>query len=104
MSRLIGFSGLKKLAQRIEPKKWNLIFKPEQGIFEIYSATSPDDKKVVVSWMGFVGLEDAKDVSKFIAAADPQTVIKMAERIEIQASEIVRLKSTIAALKAGSEK
>lgn len=103
MSRLLGFSGLKKLAQRIEPKKWNLIFKPEQGVFEIYSATSPEDKKVVVSWMGFCGLEDAKNVSQLIAAADRETVIKMAERIEIQASEIVRLEHMIATLKAGRE-
>lgn len=103
MSRLLGFSGLKKLAQRIEPKKWNLIFKPEQGIFEIYSATSPEDKKVVVSWMGFCGLDNAKDVSQFIASADPETVIKMAERIEIQASEIVRLRSHIAMLEKGGK-
>lgn len=81
---------LRAAAEKATPGKWKAFIHTASGTRSVHT---PRDKRCdnVIKWSGFDGQKNAEANAKFIAAANPATVISLLDELEAAEKRIAQL-------------
>ena len=92
---------LRKLAKALSGKEWVAFVHKASGTYAVGSL-GHERGEDIIKWPGFDGQDNAESKAKFIAAANPATVLALLDELEAAENELNTCKSILEKIKSTS--
>ncbi|EPD6376299.1 MULTISPECIES: ead/Ea22-like family protein [Citrobacter] len=92
MTALNKYAALRKLAKALSGKEWVAFVHKASGTYAVGSL-GHERGEDIIKWPGLDGQDNAESKAKFIAAANPATVLALLDELEVAEKRIAELEA-----------